>query len=264
MNSNRKKRYFIECSYDGSRYNGWQTQPNGIGVQQVIESALKTLFRESIAITGSGRTDAGVHANQQIAHVDLMLTKDMSLETCRYKLNSILPSDIAIHSINEVNPNAHARFDAIRRTYKYYILFKKDPFLRRYHYYFKGQLYIQSMQAAAEIITAYQDFSSFCKSHAASQTPFCRVEKSEIVTSDDGIVYTVTSDRFLRNMVRAIVGTLIEIGKGDLSVEDMHRIIKEKDRKAAGFSAPAHGLFLYKVDYPDSIYDLHSPDDISD
>jgi len=262
MNSKSQSRYFIDCAYDGSKYNGWQIQPNGIGVQQVIEEALQTIFREPCPITGSGRTDTGVHARQQIAHVDLTIPSGMTLETCAYKLNSILPPDISIQSIRPVKKTAHARFDAIRRTYKYYIRFRKDPFERQYHYFFKGLLDLSAMQKAAGFIKLHEDFSSFCKSHAASKTPFCKIEHSEISVFEDGIIYTIAADRFLRNMVRAITGTLIEIGKGMIKAEEINRIIQEKDRKSAGFSAPAHGLFLYSVAYLPEIYEVrkhHTP-----
>jgi tRNA pseudouridine38-40 synthase len=248
------QRYFIECSYDGTAYNGWQIQPNGTGVQQVIEEALHTLLRRVCPILGSGRTDTGVHARQQFAHVDLPEMDEKSIQQLVFKLNNILPDDITIRGIYRVNSTAHARFDAIRRTYKYYLSFQKDAFRFRHQYYYRGKLNMQAMEVAAAIIPQYTDFSSFCKSHAASQTPFCKVDTSFWEETEQGWVYTISADRFLRNMVRAIVGTMIEAGKGKISPDEIHAIIEQKDRRAAGFSAPANGLFLHRVEYPEGTF----------
>ncbi len=250
------QRYFIECAYDGTAYNGWQIQPNGIGVQQVIEEALHTLLRQIYPILGSGRTDTGVHARQQFAHVDLPAMEETSLQQLVFKLNNILPDDVTIRNIFPVKPTAHARFDAIRRTYKYYLSFQKDVFSFRHQYYYRGKLNMQAMESAAAIIPHYTDFSSFCKSHAASKTPFCKVETSFWEETEQGWVYTISADRFLRNMVRAIVGTMIEAGKGKISADELHDIIQKRDRRAAGFSAPANGLFLHRVEYPEDIFML--------
>lgn len=249
-----EQRYFIECAYDGTAYNGWQIQPNGTGVQQKIEEALYTLFRKDCSILGSGRTDTGVHARQQFAHVNLPYMDDKKLAALVYKLNSILPQDISIQGIYPVKNDAHARFDAIRRTYKYYLTFKKNVFLNRYQYYYHGKLDLDALKEAASIIPQYTDFSSFCKSHASSQTPFCKVETSFWEEAAQGWVYTISANRFLRNMVRAIVGTMIEVGKGKISLAQVHAIIQQKDRRAAGFSAPANALFLHRVEYPEGIF----------
>jgi len=250
-------RYFLEIAYDGTAYNGWQTQPNGITVQQTIEEKLGVLLRGPHFIVGSGRTDTGVHARQQFAHVEV---EEAALATTpeelQYKLNRMLPDDIAILSIRKVKDGAHARFDAVRRTYEYRISFQKDPFGIKYCYTTWGDLDMEKMKEACAILMEYSDFSSFCKSNAGSKTMICRIYEARWDLQNDGSwLFTISADRFLRNMVRAIVGTMVELAKGRISLDDFRTIIETKDRRAAGTSAPAQGLFLVRIEYPEEIYE---------
>lgn len=247
-------RYFIRLSYQGTNYHGWQIQPNAISVQEVLCKAFSTILRENIEITGAGRTDTGVHATNFIAHIDSIkdnLHKDSKII---FKLNSILPKDIAIHSIKKVKNNAHARFDATSRTYHYFIHQAKDPFILETSTYIPFQLDIDKMNAAAELLFDYTDFTSFSKLHTDVKTNNCKVTKAIWTISDKKLHFTITADRFLRNMVRAIVGTLIEIGKGKITINDFKNIIESKNRSNAGTSVPAQGLFLVQIDYPAEIY----------
>ena len=247
-------RYFIELSYNGNAYHGWQIQPNAITVQETIQDALSKLLKTPLIITGAGRTDTGVHASQMFAHFD---TEELiDTENLTYKLNSFLPNDIAIDSIFRVNENAHARFDAIKRTYNYKVSLKKDVFLHDYSYYTHQNLDIKKMNKAASILFEYTDFQCFSKSNTDVKTYNCRIDYAKWEIENDLLIFTISADRFLRNMVRAIVGTLINIGLGKLEVNDMHRIIESKDRGEAGFSVPAKGLYLTEVLYPDSIKNL--------
>ena len=203
-------RYFIYLSYNGKQYNGWQTQPNGVTVQQTIEEALATLLREPVPIVGAGRTDAGVHARLMVAHFDRE-EPIADLKFLAEKLNRVLPKDIAIHRIVSVTPEAHARFDATSRTYKYYLATRKDPFLYDLTYRYPGQLDFEAMNAACPILFEYRDFTSFSKLHTDVKTNNCRIQQARWEKEGDMWVFTITADRFLRNMVRAIVGTLLEI-----------------------------------------------------
>jgi tRNA pseudouridine38-40 synthase len=246
-------RYFLEISYDGTDYHGWQTQPNGISVQEVIEQKLAILFQEPIAIVGSGRTDAGVHAMRQYAHFDctgLPYPKD----ELTYKLNRILPIDISIREIHSVIETAHARFDATLRSYHYHISYIKDPFRHKYRYTLWHPLDVPKMQEAANMLFEYDDFASFCKYNHDAKTTLCKIQKAEWVESPGQLNFIISSDRFLRNMVRAIVGTMVELGKGQCTLQDFRNIIESRDRQAAGFSSPASGLFLAEVLYPDNIW----------
>lgn len=246
-------RYFIYLSYCGKHYCGWQIQPNGITVQEELESSLSTLLRSPISITGAGRTDSGVHAHLMIAHfdwegeaIDCVLLKD--------KLNKILSPDIAVSIIRQVNQEAHARFDAISRTYKYYVVNQKNPFLKDTAYYIPRPPDYDKMNEAAKVLFDYIDFTSFSKLHTDVKTNNCRIMKAGWRLENNVWVFTIQADRFLRNMVRAIVGTLLEVGRGKLSIDDFRRIIELKDRGRAGTSAPAHALFLYDVEYPESVF----------
>ena len=245
-------RYFIDLSFSGKNYCGWQIQPNGISVQQCLEEALSTLLQEEISITGAGRTDSGVHAALMVAHFDTeQAISDLPL--LFDKLNRILPPDIAIQGLKPVREDAHARFDALARTYKYYLTNKKDPFRQDFVYKVSKQPDFELMNKAAEILLQTTDFTSFSKLHTDVKTNNCRVTYARWEQDGDVWVFTITADRFLRNMVRAIVGTLLEVGRGKLSIEGFREIIELKDRGKAGTSVPGHALFLVDILYPEDI-----------
>ena len=244
-------RYFIELSYNGRAYHGWQKQPNAITVQTVLEDALAILLKEKPATMGAGRTDTGVHATQFFAHFDTEF--EIEFEIFKYKLNSILPKDIAIHRIFHVKDDAHTRFDAWSRTYLYRIALEKNPFNSEAAYHFKPQLDIEKLKLATAILFDYKDFQCFSKSNTDVKTYYCDIKHAEWKRVGDELHFTIKADRFLRNMVRAIVGTLITIGTGKIEVSELHAIIKSKNRGDAGFSVPAHGLYLTEIAYPESI-----------
>lgn len=246
-------RYFLEISYDGTDYHGWQTQPNGMAVQQVIEEKMAVLFKQPVPITGSGRTDTGVHAMRQYAHFDCAQLP-YPKEELIYKLNRTLPIDVSIRDIHMVKDTAHARFDATLRSYHYHISFIKDPFRHKYRYTLWQPLDVTLMQEAAQLLFQYNDFASFCKYHHGAKTTLCKIQKAEWVESPGQLNFIISSDRFLRNMVRAIVGTMVELGKHQITIQDFKNIIEAKDRQAAGFSSPASGLFLAEVHYPEDIW----------
>lgn len=247
-------RYFIELSYFGKPFHGWQKQPNAPTVQQTIEEALSTLLRTPTTIMGAGRTDTGVHASQMFAHVDIAETMTTSeIDQLRHRLNSFLPPEIAIHTIFKVTDQAHTRFDAIQRSYRYQVTFTKNPFLTDTAYYCKYPLDIAAMNTASEILMTYSDFECFSKSNTDVNTYICDIRAAFWTQNGHRADFVISADRFLRNMVRAIVGTLIEIGKGKQSPQWMHTVIQGKDRGAAGASVPAHGLYLTEVQYPKSI-----------
>ncbi|MHC5309375.1 tRNA pseudouridine(38-40) synthase TruA [Myroides sp. LJL116] len=242
-------RYFLEFAYDGTAYHGWQIQPNAITVQQTLTHAISTLLKQPIELVGAGRTDSGVHAKQMFAHFDYPL--DFDKEKLISKMNSFLPSDIVIYSITQVQDQAHARFDATARTYQYHIHTHKDAFCNAFSYYFYKKLDIDKMNQAAQLLLDYEDFECFSKTNSDVFTFNCTIEKAYWEkTSDNKIVFTIKANRFLRNMVRAIVGTLLEVGTGKIPVEHIHSIIESKDRSKAGFSVPGKALFLTKVSYP--------------
>ncbi|MDP5081465.1 MAG: tRNA pseudouridine(38-40) synthase TruA [Winogradskyella sp.] len=243
-------RFFIELSYNGKAYHGWQNQPNAISVQEVLEKALSTLLKKTIAIMGAGRTDAGVHASQMFAHFDF--EDEIDFESLIYKLNSFLPKDIAIVDIFEVNSEAHARFDALSRTYKYKISTLKNVFDYDFTYQVQAQLDLNAMNRACETLLEYKDFQCFSKSNTDVKTYHCDIKEAFWIERSGQLTFTITADRFLRNMVRAIVGTMLNIGLGKLKHEDLHKIIASKDRSEAGFSVPAHGLYLVKISYPET------------
>jgi tRNA pseudouridine38-40 synthase len=242
------KRYFIYLAYNGKNYCGWQIQPNAVTVQQTIEESLSTLLRSTIPITGAGRTDTGVHARLMVAHFDWDDELDLPLLTD--KVNRILPQDIVIYKIVPVKPDAHARFDAISRTYKYYITDKKNPFKYEQIYRINYPLNDDLMNQAAQILFEYTDFTSFSKLHTNVKTNNCKIMKAEWKKEGDLYVFTIQADRFLRNMVRAIVGTLIEVGKDKISLDDFRKVIESKDRGKAGTSVPGNALFLENIEYP--------------
>ena len=245
-------RYFADIEFDGTAYSGWQIQPHSPSVQQTLEEALALFLRCKVDVTGAGRTDAGVHASQMIAHFDLETPQDP--DWMMHKLNGILPQDIAVHRIWPVRPDAHARFDAVSRTYKYYVTLNKSAFHREYSWYLVNEPDFGLMNQAAEMLLSTVDFTSFSKLHTDTKTNDCRVIEALWTPLEDGRwVFTITADRFLRNMVRAIVGTLMEVGRHKLTLEEFKKIIENKDRCSAGDSAPAQGLFLHKIVYPDNL-----------
>ena len=244
-------RYFIEFSYNGSAYHGWQNQPNATTVQSVLEKGLSLLLREEINVVGAGRTDTGVHALQMFAHFDTDIA--INLEELIFKLNSFLPKDIAILNLFRVKDDAHARFDAISRTYIYRISTEKDPFNIESAFYYKNELDVDKMNAAAKILLDYQNFKCFSRSNTDVKTYNCKIIKAEWKVENSELQFVIMADRFLRNMVRAIVGTLLDIGVGKMTVEQMHAIIKSQDRSNAGASVPAHGLYLMRIEYPKRI-----------
>ncbi|MDO5522585.1 MAG: tRNA pseudouridine(38-40) synthase TruA [Bacteroidia bacterium] len=248
------KRFFITLSYNGKNYVGWQIQPNGVSVQQVLQEALSTILREQTDVVGAGRTDAGVHARRMTAHFDFSGESFHEKDLVK-NLNSFLPRDIAVHQIREVQPDAHARFSATSRTYKYYLTTEKDPFFHDFSYQVFFRPDIGKMNALCEALKEYTDFTSFSKLHTDVKTNNCRVSEAYWEQeSNTRFVFTITADRFLRNMVRAIVGTLLEAGRGRLDERGLRRIIEAKDRRVAGDSAPGHALFLHDVVYPDNIW----------
>lgn len=249
------QRYFIYLSYDGAAYHGWQVQPNGLSVQECLERALATLLRRPVPVTGAGRTDAGVHAARMVAHFDADGPLDAAVLTD--KLNRLLPPDIAVQRIRPVRPEAHARFDATARTYHYFVTTAKSPFLRTYRCRLYREPDFDAMNRAAALLPEYTDFTSFSKLHTDVRTNDCRVSLARWERVDeDTWRFTIRADRFLRNMVRAIVGTLLDVGRGRLTLEGFRAVIEAKDRCRAGSSAPAEGLFLAEVEYPESIF-LH-------
>ena len=243
------QRYFIELSYNGRDFFGWQVQPNEISVQEVIEQALFRLHSNTgYKVLGCGRTDTGVHAHHFILHVDLPKIDDFT--QFLFKMNSMLPSSVALQYIYEVDANKHARFDAVARTYRYFIHSEKDPFLDDRSWQLRHAPNFDLMNEAAKQLIGMQDFTSLSKIHTDVKTNICDVRKAEwIKTSETTAYFEITADRFLRNMVRATVGTLIDIGQGKLNVDDLRTILEAKDRQAASTSVPAHGLFLWKVEY---------------
>ncbi len=247
------KRYFIELSYDGSAYHGWQRQQNAISVQQVLEEALSRLFRNSISLLGAGRTDTGVHALQMFAHFDVS-QKIANTKELIFHLNGFLKDDISIKGIRQVKPNANARFDATARYYEYHISTAKDPFHSQFHYYLKNQPDIDIMNEAAKSLLLHQDFQCFSKTNTDVKTFLCEIKKAVWKQEGSSLIFYISSNRFLRNMVRSIVGTLLEVGYKKRKVEDMDDLIKSKDRCQAGFSVPAHGLYLSRIEYPQNIF----------
>lgn len=246
-------RYFADIEFDGTAYSGWQIQPHSPSVQQTIEDALALFLRIKVGVTGAGRTDAGVHASQMIAHYDLDEPQDCVW--MQNKLNGILPPDIAVRSIFPVKPDAHARFDAVSRTYKYYVTLNKSAFHRNYSWFLPNEPDFGMMNTAAKVLLTTVDFTSFSKLHTDTKTNDCHVTEAGWERLPDGRwVFTISADRFLRNMVRAIVGTLMEVGRHRMTVDEFRSVILKKDRCSAGDSAPAQGLFLYKIEYPDDIY----------
>lgn len=243
-------RYFVRLSYNGTAFHGWQFQPNGISVQEALEKAFSTILQVQTAITGAGRTDAGVHAKNFIAHFDMEhpVFSD-NLESMVYKLNALLPPGIVVHEIYPVAEDAHARFDAYYRTYHYYICKEKDPFKTETMWLRYGNLDIDLMNNACEILKEYNDFTSFAKLHADTKTNICDLKFAHWKEEDKLITFEITANRFLRNMVRSIVGTMVDLGRHKINLQEFRAIIEAKDRGKAGVSAPAQGLFLTEIGY---------------
>ena len=248
------QRYFIYLAYDGANYHGWQIQPNGISVQECLMKALATFLRREIEVIGAGRTDAGVHATLMVAHFDFE-GDALDVELVADKLNRLLPPDISVYQVRRVKSDAHARFDATARTYKYYITTSKNPFNRQYRCRIHGNLDFKRMNEAAQELFDYSDFTSFSKLHTVVRTNICRITMAEWTQVDEATwVFTIRADRFLRNMVRAIVGTLLEVGRGKMTVQDFKQVIELQDRGKAGTSAPGQALFLVNVEYPENLF----------
>lgn len=249
------QRYFVKFSYDGTGFHGWQRQPNAITAQQNLEEAMSLILRQPVRLTGAGRTDTGVHAAVFYAHFDLDLEPDQPmLSRLVYKLNSFLGPGIAIDRIFPVNPLAHSRFSAVSRTYRYTITRKKDPFVKNYSWFVFGSLDVDLMNQGARILMQYEDYTSFSKVDTDTMTNICRVSHAHWESEGNALVFTITADRFLRNMVRSVVGTLLELGKKRITTDELVRIIELKDRRAAGESAPARGLMLTGIEYPDWVF----------
>jgi tRNA pseudouridine38-40 synthase len=247
-------RYFIKLSYKGSHYHGWQIQPNALTVQEVLNRDLSIVLAEDIRLTGCGRTDTGVHAKTFYAHFDSSAAGMETQEDFLFRINGKLPADIAVHEILPVQTEAHSRFDAISRTYQYHILRRKDVFYRDYAHSIYGDLDTEVMQKAAGLLMEFSDFTSFSKVDTDVKTMICRIIRASWETSDKELVFSIQADRFLRNMVRAIVGTLIDVGFRKTSLDEFKKIIDSKNRSNAGTSSPAKGLFLTDVEYPPEIF----------
>ena len=248
-------RYFINIKFRGTHYHGWQIQPGSISVQEVLEEALKVILREKVSLTGAGRTDTGVHSTSYFAHFDSSHHLLHSNKGLVKRINKYLPCDIAVSEIRKVQKEAHARFSAISRTYKYFIVTRKDPFRTETAWYIDYQIDTGLMNEACRILMEYSDFTSFARLHSNAKTNICRIyEAAWTHEANSVIVFTITADRFLRNMVRAITGTMIDVGRGKTSLEEFRRIIEDKNRGSAGKSAPACGLFLTDIRYPEEIF----------
>jgi len=247
------QRYFIELAYKGTKFHGWQFQPNAVSVQECLEKAMSTITRQSITVMGAGRTDTGVHASYFVTHFD---SDKLNLDHPDFvhKLNRFLPEDVTIFNISKVNLEAHARFDAVSRTYQYHLNLYKDPFAVDTSWYLFRQPDVDKMNEACRILFDYIDFTSFSKLHTDVKTNNCKIIQAQWNQQDHNLVFTVKADRFLRNMVRAMVGTLLEVGLGKMELAAFRKVIERKDRGAAGLSVPAHGLFLTNIEYPQKVF----------
>jgi tRNA pseudouridine38-40 synthase len=246
-------RYFIKLAYKGTNYHGWQVQPNAITVQELLTRAFSTIFRNPVEIFGAGRTDAGVHADEFYAHVDIK--NEFKANKIIYRMNTLLPNDIVVYDIFKTTEDAHARFDALSRSYEYRAFLGKNPFFTETAWQFTTtKLNVEKMNEAAKILETYTNFKCFSRSHTGVRTYNCNIMYAKWKQIDQLLVFHITADRFLRNMVRAIVGTLIEIGKGKMTLEEFKQVIESENRCNAGTSAPAKGLFLTQVTYPKTIF----------
>lgn len=241
-------RYFVTLGYDGTSFHGWQVQPNGCSVQEELQKALSTLLRQPVATVGAGRTDAGVHARKMVAHFDIDAPVDC--DQLAYRLNRMVPRSMAVYKVEPVADDMHARFSARKRTYRYFLHTRKDPFLRHYSCEMHFDLDFTKMNEAAAILMQYSDFGAFCKSHSDVKTTICRVMYAQWhQTSPTEWYFEISADRFLRNMVRAVVGTLVDVGRGRLTLDEFRSVIEGRKRTAAGESMPANALFLEDVEY---------------
>lgn len=240
-------RYFLEVSYKGTNYSGFQLQNNANTIQAEIEKAFTILQKDKVIFTGSSRTDTGVHALQNFFHFDYEAAIHPHFI---YKINAILPEDIVVKQVIPVAADAHCRFDAVSREYKYFIYRHKDPFLKDRAFYFPYKLDIDKLQEAAGIVKEYQDFTSFSKRNTQVKTFICQIEQSEWLYENECLVYSIKANRFLRGMVRALTATMLKVGRDTISLKEFKRIIEAKDCTQASFAVPAHGLFLTRVDYP--------------
>ena len=247
-------RYFIKFAFNGSGYHGWQVQDNAATVQQALEKALSLIIGDEIQVMGAGRTDTGVHARQFYAHFDFNILDRKARRNLINKLNRFFADDIVVYDILPVVADAHARFSALSRTYQYQILKVKDPFLNSFAWYIYGDLDVALMNKGAQLLFDYEDFTSFSKLHTQVKTNNCKVMSALWEEQGPLLIFTITADRFLRNMVRAIVGTLVDLGKHKITLDDFRKIIENKDRSEAGVSVPAKGLFLTGIKYPDGVF----------
>ena len=241
-------RYFIHFAYDGTNYHGWQIQPDANSVQEELQKALSVLLRHDVEIVGAGRTDAGVHARQMVAHFEW--DGQLDCQQTAYRLGRMLPRDIAIYCMEPVADDMHARFSAVRRTYHYYLHTERDPFCRQYSCELHYDLDFERMNEAGRILCTYEDFGAFCKSHSDVKTTLCKVSEAHWIQVDSTHWYfRISANRFLRNMVRAVVGTMIDVGRGRITLDDFRKIVEGKQRTQAGESMPAHALFLEEIEY---------------
>lgn len=246
-------RYFMELAYNGRNYHGWQRQPNGNSVQELLETALTIILRQPTQVTGAGRTDAGVHAAYIVAHFDTETPIDDTTQLAAH-LSRFLPSDVVVYSVTSVNDDAHSRFSAIARRYEYHVTTEKNPFLQGLATRLRFVPDFDKMNQAAAVLPEYSDFTSFSRLHGSAKTNICKVKNAIWEQSGSRYIFTIEADRFLRNMVRAIVGTLLDVGRGKLTIDQFREIIELKDRSRAGTSAPAEGLYLVDVAYPPDVF----------
>lgn len=251
-----KTRYFIYISFKGTSYHGWQIQPNSVTVQKILDEALSTILNEKVSTTGAGRTDTGVHAKVFCAHFDSSASDLTGRKNLIYRLNRFLPKDISVSRVVRVAPDAHARFSAVSRTYRYNISKIKDPFWDENSWYIHGKTDINAMNEVCGMLLNYNDFTSFSRLHSDNKTNLCRIFYAVWEEADNRLVFTIKADRFLRNMVRAIVGTMVEVGAGKMTTTQFEEIILAKNRCRAGKSAPANGLHLVDIEYPDTIFSV--------
>ncbi len=244
-------RYFVQIAYNGKDFHGWQIQPNANTVQAEMIKALSTYFSQDIYCIGCGRTDTGVHAKDFYLHFDV--PQPLNLSNAVYRLNRILPFTIVVKDIREVREDLHSRFDALSRTYEYHIHTQKNPFLLEGSLFFPYPLNVDLMNQACEILFEFSDFTSFSKVHSDAKTNICKIMQADWKTTDNGIVFTIKADRFLRNMVRAIVGTMLKVGQEQITLNDFRRIIEQKDRGKAGKSVDGKGLYLTQIDYGEQL-----------
>lgn len=247
-------RYFIFIAYKGTSYHGWQIQPESVTVQKVLDNALSVVLNENISTVGAGRTDTGVHATHFCAHFDSVSGVLSDMKNLIFRLNRYLPDDISVKSIRKVVSDANARYSAISRTYKYFISSIKDPFFNNSSWHLHGNIDLDVMNDACRLLMDQSDFTSFSKLHSGAKTNICKIYEAFWLKDSDRLIFTIKADRFLRNMVRAIVGTMIEVGSAKKTISEFEQIILARDRCRAGKSAPAKGLFLTDIEYPDEIF----------